>query len=223
MDEEIISIGAEAILIRTKLYGFTVIKKVRAPKSYRDSKLDEIIRYNRTITEAKIMIEAKTLGIPCPSIIEVDPHEGLIVMDYIDGPRLSDVLDKLQRDYLSYTFYTVGRYIGKLHENGIIHGDLTTSNMILHSDTVYLIDFGLSYYSHQLEDKGVDMHLFLRALESTHYSLSIPLFNEVIKGYSEVVGKSEANNVIKKIKEIRMRGRYVKERRKAKSDIRHEE
>jgi len=221
--EEVIGIGAEAILIKAKLYSFTVIKKVRVPKSYRDPAFDELIRYNRTVMETKIMIEAKALGIPCPSVIEVDPHEGLIVMDYIDGPRLSDILNKLRRSHLGRIFYTVGKYIGKLHENGIIHGDLTTSNMILHNDTVYLIDFGLSYYSHQLEDKGVDMHLFLRALESTHYSLSKFLFDKVIKGYSEVIGENEANKVIEKVKEIRIRGRYVKERRKAKSNLRHKE
>lgn len=214
MGEEIIGIGAEAVLIKTKLHKFTVIKKIRIPKPYRDPAFDELIRYNRTITEAKIMIEVKTLGIPCPSIIEVDPHEGLIIMDYIDGPRLSDVLSKLQQSYLNKIFLTIGKYIGKLHKNGIIHGDLTTSNMILHNNMIYLIDFGLSYYSYQLEDRGVDVHLFLRALESTHYSLSEFLFNRAIKGYSEIVGINEANKVIKKVKEIRMRGRYVRERKK---------
>jgi len=223
MDEEIIGIGAEAILIKTKLYGFTVIKKVRVPKSYRDPRFDEVIRYNRTATEAKIMIESKMLGIPCPSIIEVDPYEGIIVMDYIEGPRLSDVINEIPGNTLSMLFYKIGKYIGVLHKNGIIHGDLTTSNMLIHNHEVYLIDFGLSYYSYQLEDRGVDMHLLLRALESTHYSLSTLLFKEVMRGYSEVVGELEAKNVAEKIKEIRRRGRYVKERKRVKSSICYEE
>lgn len=223
MAEEVVGIGAEAVLIKTELYGFTVIKKVRVPKPYRNPEFDRMIRYTRTVTEAKIMIEAKTLGIPCPSIIEVDPYEGLIIMDYIDGARLSDILSKLTPKSRNEIFYTIGKYVGKLHKHGIIHGDLTTSNMLLCKNRIYLIDFGLSYYSYQLEDRGVDMHLFLRALESTHYNLSAPLFDKVIKGYSEIMGKDEAEKIIKKIKEIRSRGRYVKERRKTKSYLCYEE
>ena len=222
MGGELIGIGAEAVLTLGELYGFKVVRKARLPKPYRDPKLDEALRRERTATEAKIMIEAKSLGIPCPTVLDVDLEEAVIVMDYVEGPRLSRVLTELPRDELTRIFVELGKYAGLLHAHGIVHGDLTTSNVILHWGRPYLIDFGLSQYSRQLEDRGVDVHLFLRALESTHFSLSKFLFERFMEGYASVVGEDEAKRVLEKVREIRRRGRYVSERR-LKGALRHGE
>jgi TP53 regulating kinase-like protein len=103
--------------------------------------------------------------------------------------------------------------IGRLHNNGIIHGDLTTSNMILTPfGKIYLVDFGLGEYSNDLEIRGVDLHLMKRALQSTHYKFAKECFDSVTTGYVETVGREAASKVIGKIQEIERRGRYVEER-----------
>lgn len=214
--DEIISIGAEALIIKSKWFGLDVIIKKRIPKPYRIKELDDIIRTERTIMEARIMMEVKKLGIPCPTILEVDPENAVIIMDYIEGEKLSKIVTKLSKEDLSRIFTLIGEYLGKMHKHGIIHGDLTTSNIIVSKldNKIYLIDFGLSTYSKQLEDRGVDVHLFLRAIESTHYGISKFAFNNFLKGYEKIMGKEETNKIVEKVKEIRMRGRYVEERRK---------
>ncbi|HDN63034.1 MAG TPA: Kae1-associated serine/threonine protein kinase, partial [Candidatus Bathyarchaeota archaeon] len=106
----------------------------------------------------------------------------------------------------------VGRMIGAMHSNGLIHGDLTTSNIILDEGRIYFIDFGLSEVSEELEKRGVDLYLMRRALESTHHLRSDEYFREVLLGYSEVVGEQETKRVLSKIEEIAKRGRYVSER-----------
>ena len=63
----------------------------------------------------------------------------------------------------------MGKTINKVHDLGIIHGDLTTSNMIIRNDKqIVLIDFGLSYYKDSAEDKAVDLYVLERAFKSTH-------------------------------------------------------
>jgi TP53 regulating kinase-like protein len=105
--------------------------------------------------------------------------------------------------------------IGRLHKNGIVHGDLTTSNMILtpHGKVVF-VDFGLSERSIELEPKGVDLHLMKRTLNSTHHRYAKACFEAVMGGYAESVGGEEARKVALKIREIERRGRYVADRDK---------
>ena len=98
-----------------------------------------------------------------------------------------------------------------MHNNDIIHHDLTTSNMIL-KDEIFFIDFGLSEYSDEMEKRGVDLHLMKRALQSTHYNDYKKYFKEILDGYTEVLGEKETSNVINKIMEIERRGRYVSNR-----------
>ena len=112
------------------------------------------------------------------------------------------------------TAFKIGELIGRLHKNGIIHGDLTTSNMILNSEgTIFFVDFGLGEKSKELEARGVDLHLMKRALQSTHFRFAEECFNSVIEGYSKVLGCETAKNVLDKIKQIEKRGRYIAERK----------
>ena len=108
----------------------------------------------------------------------------------------------------------VGVLIGKMHRCGVVHGDLTTSNMILSGEgKIFLVDFGLGEKNTELEARGVDLHLMKRALQSTHYQFAEDCFKHVLKGYSEVLESKYTQKVIEKIREIERRGRYVDERK----------
>jgi TP53 regulating kinase-like protein len=203
--------GAEAYLFREEWYGLPAIRKCRVPKSYRVPELDYEIRRARTAHEARLMYEACRVGVSAPSIYFVDLDETTIIMEYIEGDRVKDVVNGLEPEKLEEIFLGVGKKIALLHKNGIIHGDLTTSNMILTSSgKVFFVDFGLGEFSSSVEDEGVDLHLMRRALESTHYRYSVRCFDAIINGYKANIGESLANNVLRRIREIELRGRYFK-------------
>ena len=110
----------------------------------------------------------------------------------------------------------IGELIGRLHKHGLIHGDLTTSNMILKAEgKIFLVDFGLGEKTKELEARGVDLHLMKRALQSTHYDMAAECFKHVQEGYAIVLGARDAGKVFGKIREIERRGRYVDERKQA--------
>jgi len=130
-------------------------------------------------------------------------------MEYVEGPRLKEALTKMRGPDLSSTCRLVGILISRLHSRGIVHGDLTTSNMILRGGMkIFLIDFGLSDYSHELEARGVDMLLMSRAFKSTHFSLHSTAFRAVVNGYRTIAGEHDTQLVLEKMREIGKRGRY---------------
>jgi TP53 regulating kinase-like protein len=203
--------GAEAYLYKEEWYGMQVIRKHRVQKNYRVSQLDYKIRRSRTIHEARLIYEAGRVGVPTPSIYFVNPNESTIVMEYVEGDKLKDTVDSLGKEELEKVFRKVGRQIGMLHGNDIIHGDLTTSNMIqTPSEKIFFVDFGLGEFSSSIENRGVDMHLMHRALESTHYEHSIEGFRSITEGYTAVIGEKRSAEVLKRVHEIESRGRYFK-------------
>jgi TP53 regulating kinase-like protein len=131
-------------------------------------------------------------------------------MEYIDGKQIKQVLDSLSSEDRRNLCYHIGGLIGRLHNHGIIHGDLTTSNMILTPDgRVVFVDFGLSELSVELEARGVDLHLMKRAFQSTHFRYAEESFEAVMEGYAEVMGEEVTESVLEKIQEIEGRGRYI--------------
>jgi TP53 regulating kinase-like protein len=202
--------GAEANLYLKKWHNREVIIKQRLPKKYRISQLDLMIRSQRTVHEPNIIHKAKEAGVPTPTIFMVDVAEATIIMEFVEGKQIKEILDQISSEERLQLSHLIGKMIGRLHKNGIIHGDLTTSNMILTPEgKVVFIDFGLSERSKELESNGVDLHLMKRALQSTHYKHAKECFKAIIKGYSEVMGEEKAQEVTKKIQEIEKRGRYV--------------
>jgi TP53 regulating kinase-like protein len=205
--------GAEASLYQETWHNRKVIMKRRHPKEYRIPELDMMIRSQRTIHEPHIMHKAKEAGVPTPTIFMVDVADANIVMEFVEGKQVRQVLDSLPKQERLNLCKHLGKMIGRLHKNGIIHGDLTTSNMILTPNgKVVFVDFGLSERSIELEPKGVDLHLMKRTLQSTHYKHAKESFKAIIEGYSETVGPQETKQVTKKINEIEKRGRYVADR-----------
>jgi TP53 regulating kinase-like protein len=185
--------GAEAVI---ELEGSIVIKE-RIPKKYRLQDIDERIRKERTRAEARLISEARRGGVPTPVIYDIQDFR--IEMQYIDGKPLKHVMDEEMSK-------KVGLLVGRLHSNGIIHGDLTTSNMIFSNDRIYLIDFGLAYTDSSLEAQGVDVHVLFQTFESTH-SDHEKLIASFCQGYRESFTLADA--VIERVKEIEKRGRYA--------------
>ena len=205
--------GAEASLYLEMWHDRKVVMKRRLPKKYRIPELDMMIRSQRTVHEPNIIHKAKEAGVPTPTIFMVDVAEANIIMEFVEGKQVKEVLDHVSSEERLSLSSLIGRMIGRLHKHGIIHGDLTTSNMILTPyGKVVFVDFGLSERSVELEPKGVDLHLMKRALQSTHYKHAKECFKAVMNGYAEAVGEEEAKKVTSKIREIEKRGRYVSER-----------
>jgi TP53 regulating kinase-like protein len=205
--------GAEASLHLIVWHNREVIMKKRLPKKYRVPELDQKIRIQRTKHESQAIHKAKLVGVPTPLIFMVDVMEAVIVMEYVKGQQVKYAINNLSQENRKKIFNHIGELIGRLHKNGIIHGDLTTSNIILTpDDRIVFIDFGLSEQTRELEAKGVDLHLIKRALNSTHYLYADECFKEIIKSYRKVIGSKVAKDVMKKISEIEKRGRYISER-----------
>ncbi len=212
---EILSVGAEAVLIKGIYAGETVVAKFRVPKNYRHKELDRYLRESRTVLETRVLSKSYLIGVSVPQVVFVAVEDGLILVEYVRGEKLKKTIENNDH-YVKEYFLELGKNVGLLHSHGIIHGDLTTSNVIIREETKepVLIDFGLSFFSTKNEDRGVDLHLFLRALESTHPNRSSEFFTEFLEGYKSVRGRQETEKVLEKVKDIRSRGRYVKERRK---------
>lgn len=185
--------GAEAVIT---LDGGQVCK-LRLPKGYRQRELDERIREERTLREARITSDARRHGVPTPIIKDISRFE--LRMEHIEGKKLKDIITPEISE-------RVGVMVGKLHQGGIIHGDLTTSNMILKEGRIYLIDFGLAFYESSVESQGVDVHVYFQTLESTH-DRPEELIDAFKRGYAETYSGAEA--VLKRVKEIKARGRYL--------------
>jgi TP53 regulating kinase-like protein len=203
--------GAEASLFLMDWNGRKVVMKKRLPKNYRPLKLDMQIRHYRTIHEPQLMHEAKKAGVATPTIFLVDLKNAAIIMEFVEGKQIKQMLNTVSSEERQTLCFEIGKLTGKLHMNGIVHGDLTTSNMILNSEgKIFFVDFGLGEKTSELESQGVDLHLMKRALQSTHFDFAEECFDSVLRGYSKICGSTE---ILKKIKEIEKRGRYVAERR----------
>ena len=204
--DKVIYQGAEAKICRTEYMGFDVVQKRRISKSYRIKKIDERLISYRTKEEAKLMIEARNHGISIPVIYDVNLENGIITMEFLNGKRIKDILNNLNDNERNRICKKIGESIAKFHNNDIIHGDITTSNMILLDDKIHFIDFGLGEKNPEIEAKGVDLHVLMEAIESTHSQYS-KCFDYVLEGYKKEL-KEDANLVIRKIEEIVKRGRY---------------
>lgn len=189
--------GAEAKLYLTD----SKIIKDRFEKNYRIKEIDKKLRKSRTKKESKILEKLTEINFPAPKLIETDKKEK-IVMEYIKGPKIRDILEERNYKKLSAE---IGKKLAILHNNNLIHGDLTTSNMILAKE-IYFIDFGLSYSSHKIEDKAVDLHLLKQALESKHYKVWEKCFKSAVKAYKKE--SNDTKEVFKRLEKVEKRGRY---------------
>ena len=193
--------GAEAVIIQNK----SKIIKDRIAKPYRLPILDEKLRKQRTKKESRLIEKASKI-IPVPKLMKTDEKNKKIEMEFISGLKLSENLDSLPNSI--EICKTIGNNIAKLHDAGIIHGDLTTSNMIYvkqPNNKVFFIDFGLGFESSKIEDKAVDLHLIKQALEAKHFNNYKKFFEAVKEGYK--ISK-HAKETFKRLEKVEKRGRY---------------
>jgi len=200
--------GAEAEIYLHHWYGGVAVRKNRIPKPYRVAALDSTIRRNRTLHETNLMHEARKVGIPVPVIQHLDPDESSFIMEYVDGPTLKEELYVLPPGLRRRRCAELGRIVAQMHDGGLVHGDLTISNVLSQNGKLFLIDFGLGGFSNELEDRGVDLLLLNRAMKSTHVKFHEEIFGAFLKGYSAVVGKKRKAEIVAKVHEIERRGRY---------------
>lgn len=207
-----LSWGAESNLYLGAYLGLKVVIKERIRKPYMNPKLAERLIRERTITEAKILWEANSLSVRAPLPLKIDPENGIIIMSYIEGVLLRDMIySQGFNEKIESTMREIGYYIAKLHDYHIVHGDLTTSNVIVSTGgLVYLIDFGLSFHSKRAEDKAMDLRVLERAIESTHPDYKEKLMEPFYSAYFSKVNEGEY--IRHSLEDIRLRGRYVKER-----------
>jgi TP53 regulating kinase-like protein len=209
--EKLIARGAEADIFLKEWNGKQVLIKKRKPKKYRHPELDNQLRRSRTIHEANIIHRAKWAGVPTPLLYQVDPKNAIIIMEYVDGEKVRDMINKIKNEERFSIFKNIGKLAGILHKTGIIHGDLTTSNIIKQDKRIVMIDFGLAENSSEIEKKGVDLNLMNRMLSSTHYNHKDILLKAFKTGYKEIMHK-EANEVLVRMEEVAKRGRYIEKK-----------
>ena len=196
-DDETV-IGAEATVT---VEGDRVIKR-RNPRAYRHPTLDARLRTERTRLEARLTVEARSVGVPTPLIRNVDLETNTIVFQRVGNADLREALTEAHVE-------TVARYLAHIHEAGFVHGDPTTRNVrvdttgVAGNQPVFLIDFGLGYYTDDAEDYAMDLHVLSQSLAGTDDAADA-LMEFAEMAYAEV----GSDTVIDQLREIEGRGRY---------------
>jgi len=214
-DWSVIRQGAEARLrVGSFLGSHKAVVKERFAKKYRHPDLDAKLTKERFRGEIRSLIRCKGVGVRTPTLYHVDQDKSVFVMEFIEGMTCRDYIRANRDDEAKLTVLAseIGRLIGVLHTNNLIHGDLTTSNVLVEDTNdsslqLCVIDFGLGYVDGAHEDKGVDLYVLERALTSTHPGTEF-MFKQILQSYqAEIKDKKARNEVMKKYEEIRMRGR----------------
>jgi len=218
---KIVARGAEAVLRLEGRNGQKVLVKDRVRKGYRARELDNKIRSQRTRTEERLLGRARRAGVLAPRVWETSKSE--IVMEWVEGPTVKESLNGLARKDRLLVYERIGRAAASLHRAGIMHGDLTTSNMIISSrpddggegrtrfgsgeaGRLYVIDFGLARASQRVEDFAVDLFLLYEALKAAHFGLLDEAWKSIIKAYKH--NYTIAGQVLERLGKIERRRRY---------------
>ena len=201
--------GAEADLVKGRWQGLDAVYKVRRPLRYRLRELDDAIRSQRTVREAEMLSSSKKAGVRTPFLYYLDPPESTLVMEYIAGPRMKQVVDA-SPGASPPLFRELGRMTARLHSAGIMHGDLTTANVVVNGGSLVLLDFGLSSHSSRVEDHAVDLRLVKETVMGAHPEAAEKGLRSLFEGYSAEAGEPRARQVMKQLKNIESRGRYAR-------------
>ncbi|KRX81006.1 F-box/WD repeat-containing protein 7 [Trichinella sp. T6] len=213
----LIAQGAEARIFKANFYGRPAVIKERFRKKYRHVALDELLTKERMRAEIRGLMHCRKLGIPVPPIYFVDSKHNLIVFGAIeDATTLKNLLDGMHEvgavGLVDNLASTIGQVLAKMHMNGVIHGDLTTSNLLVKQPLspdncrhVVLIDFGLSFVSSMVEDKAVDLFVLEKAFMSTHPNAE-SFYRTILGSYVKFYGKL-GSEVLAQLEQVRLRGR----------------
>lgn len=219
---ELITQGAEALLYKTTFLSADqpAALKVRPAKPWRHPTLDKRLTRQRILAEARVLVKCRKEGVPVPAVLAMDWEAGWSVSEWIEGKTVKEAIRQRQidggEDELNGLLERIGKAVGKLHSVGVIHGDLTTSNMMLRPTSstdsqhgalqgdIVLIDFGLATQAVQEEDRAVDLYVLERAFGSTHPKEE-GRFDEVLKAYATTY--KDAKRALRRLEDVRMRGR----------------
>jgi len=207
-EKKILKQGAEAILYVKN----NILNKERIKKNYRIKEIDDRFRRLRTRSEGRLLMRAGNT----PKVFSVDEEKCIIKMEFLKGRLVKDIFDSLNIGERERLCKEIGGNIAGLHNKDIIHGDLTTSNMII-DGKLYFIDFGLGFISSRIEDKAVDLRLLKQALDSKHYKTAEESFKWVLEGYKEC---NDYMDVMKQLEKVELRGRYKRKHEKENGKIR---
>jgi TP53 regulating kinase-like protein len=207
---KLIYCGAEADILLGEWQGLDVVYKVRKPLEYRLPVLDEAIRHHRTIREAEMIHQAKKAGVDAPRLYHVDLASTTLVMEFVAGARLRDLIETISPSELSEVFFMFGRDVARLHKSGMMHGDLTTANVVKRGGGLVFIDFGLSIRSARIEDHAVDIRLIKETVVGAHSRVASEALQAFYGGYSTMVGEVRSRQVLKQLQNIERRGRYAR-------------
>jgi TP53 regulating kinase-like protein len=216
---KIVARGAEAVLTRDG----EMLVKDRIRKGYRVPELDEKIRSQRTRTEERLISKARRAGVSAPTVWEAGNSK--IMMEFVEGRTVKESLNDMARKDRLNVYAQIGKAAASLHRAGIMHGDLTTSNMIIRPESgmkqgqcsgksmtrgkpgkLYVIDFGLSRTSQRVEDHAVDLYLLYEALKAAHYRFLEESWKNIIKAYK--YNYTIADKVLERLEKIEKRRRY---------------
>ncbi|MBQ7929352.1 MAG: bifunctional N(6)-L-threonylcarbamoyladenine synthase/serine/threonine protein kinase [Methanobrevibacter sp.] len=195
LSDDLIAKGAESNIVKSEYLGEKAVLKDRIAKGYRIPEIDNKIRRARCKLEARLLSDAKRVGVVTPVLYDVDLENKSILMEEIDGVMVKDIIDE-------NLAFRIGENISRLHSADIIHGDITTSNIMLRGDQLVFIDFGLGRHSSLDEDKAVDLLVLKKSLQSIDYNLAVKYFDCVLRGYGN-------ESIINTISDIESRGRYT--------------
>jgi N6-L-threonylcarbamoyladenine synthase/protein kinase Bud32 len=211
LPSNILAKGAESDILEKSYLGEDAILKKRVSKSYRVKEIDNKIRKMRTKSESKLISDIKTCGVKSPVLFDVNLEDESILMEKIHGNLVKDIMDSLSSDDRFNLAKKIGYNIGLMHNKDIIHGDITSSNMMVDDEGNFVfLDFGLGSYSDLVEDKATDLLVLKKSFQSIDYEIANETFDWILDGY---IGSYEddlnKNMILNKIKEIESRGRYT--------------
>jgi TP53 regulating kinase-like protein len=208
LKKQLLTLGAESAIYIVEYWGKTLALKWRPIKPYLHNEIDKLLRTSRTSRECKMLTFVRTLGVPTPAVHFVDISHHIIVMDFIEGQQLKQLVGVSSKKRITSLCYEFGKLLGIMHLSDVVHGDPTTSNVVVDTQSkMWLVDFGLAEKNATIEMKGVDLHLLRHTYETTHWDLQETMLESTMDGYIEISGDA-AEPVLARADEIRERGRY---------------
>lgn len=233
----LITQGAEALLYRTTFLtpSTPAALKIRLRKPWRHPALDARLTRQRVLAESRVLLKCAREGVAVPAVLGVGCEEGWVAVEWVEGGTVKEAVrgrvadgeegEAMMKDLMR----RIGAAVGKLHSVGVVHGDLTTSNMMLRrapatkenggqgqeeggkvignaalAGEIVLIDFGLAVQTVQEEDRAVDLYVLERAFGSTH-PREEGMFGELLEGYR--VAFKGSKGTLRRLEDVRMRGR----------------
>lgn len=197
-------------MVKGEWCGLAAVYKLRKRLPYRLKSLDDEIRRQRTYHEAEMLRSARQAGVATPHVYYVDPGRATLVIEYVPGDRMKDLVARLTPERSARLFERLGADVARLHRAGIMHGDLTTANVVRRGSDLVFLDFGLSLHSTRTEDHAVDLRLIKETIVGAHSEVAQGALAALFSGYCGVAGAPRSKLVLRQLASVERRGRYAR-------------